>query len=116
MKKAALPCLLVLASTIADAQTGYDVRSQVLNSITSAVCDKIGEDGRSFVQLRNKGISQEKLKMNLSQLAEQHPDQINSDRLNLEFTIVDVIYARRIKSEDGGYLAGKQLCLQYDSE
>jgi hypothetical protein len=111
-----LICLLLLSASVANAQNGYDVRNQVMNSIASAICNKIGDDGRYIVEAKNRGVSREKMKMSLNQIAEQHPDQINSDRLALEFTLVDIIYAQKIRDGDGGYLAGKQLCLQSESE
>lgn len=103
-----------LTSVSVNAQTVYDARSQLMNSIITQSCNQFAQLGDVIAQANGKGIRRETVKAKLAQApdAQGQPLGNNPDALNLMYAITDAVYAQGAKTNEAGEVIGRQVCTQ----
>jgi hypothetical protein len=106
--------LLMLISVSANAQTVYDARRQLMNSIVTQSCNAFAQMGDVIAQANGKGIRRATVKAKLAKApdAQGQPFENNPDALNLIYAITDAVYAQGAKTSEEGEVIGRQVCTQ----
>ena len=117
MNRSLLKCVAAaiwLISVSAGAQTVYDARRQLMNSMVAQSCSALAQVGDMIAQANGKGVRQAAIKAKLPSIpdAQGQPIGNNPDMLNLLYAITDAIYAQKAKTGEEGAVIGRQVCTQ----
>jgi len=107
--------LLMVISVSASAQTVYDARRQLMNSIVTGTCGAMAIMGGEIAQANAQGMRQAAVKIRLGKIpdANGQPYENTPDVLNLLYATVDRVYAQDARTPDEGQVIARQLCTQY---
>lgn len=117
MNKPLLKCVAAaiwLTSVSANAQTVYDARRQMMNSIVTQSCNVFAQIGDLIAQANGKGMRRAAVKAKLAKApdAQGQPFENNPDALNLIYAVTDAVYAQGAKTSEEGEVIGRQVCTQ----